>query len=164
LHCRRAPRMRTRWSTLRQPNRSSISASRRCTGSRSSSIPLLEKSASVLPIRQTRLAGSGQFTLSTRGWPSDEPFLRLAFDKRQMGLRRLGTKSSQTLRWREPDSKFQYRAKSTRLASSEMSWRSFGTYRSTSRAVASAQEKRFADSPPEGHGSEPAVSARLPRS
>jgi hypothetical protein len=69
-----------------------------------------------------------------------------------------------TLCWREPDSKFQYRAKSTRLASSEMSWRSFGTYRSTSRAVASAQEKRFADSPPEGHGSEPAVSARLPRS
>jgi hypothetical protein len=29
---------------------------------------------------------------------------RLAFDKRQMGLCRLGTKSSQTLRWREPDS------------------------------------------------------------
>ena len=56
--CRRAPRMRTRWSTLQQPNRSSISASRRCTGSRSSSIPILEKSASVLPIRQARLASA----------------------------------------------------------------------------------------------------------
>ena len=56
--CLRAPRMRTRWSTLQQPNRSSISASRRCTGSRSSSIPILEKSASALPIRQARLASA----------------------------------------------------------------------------------------------------------
>ena len=56
--CLRAPRMRTRWSTLQRPNRSSISASRRCTGSRSSSIPILEKSASALPIRQARLASA----------------------------------------------------------------------------------------------------------
>ena len=34
------------------------------------------------------------------GWRLTRPFLRLAFDKRQMELRGLGTKSSQTPRWR----------------------------------------------------------------
>jgi hypothetical protein len=42
------------------------------------------------------------------GWRLTRPFLRLAFDKRQMELRGLGTKSSQTPRWRKMDSNFQY--------------------------------------------------------
>jgi quercetin dioxygenase-like cupin family protein len=102
------PRMRTRWSTLQRPNRSSISASRRCTGSRSSSIPVLEKSALVLPIRQARLASAASASsgpeaarsitgraslrrvrassrLALVGGRRTRPFLRLAFDKRQMG-------------------------------------------------------------------------------
>ena len=56
--CRPAPRTRTRWSTPQRPIRSSIYAFRRCMGSRSSSIPILEKSARVSPIRQARLASA----------------------------------------------------------------------------------------------------------
>jgi hypothetical protein len=77
--CRPAPRTRTRWSTPQRPIRSSICAFRRCMGSRSSSIQILEKSAPVSPIRQARLASAAlafsgpEAARSTTGRESPRP-------------------------------------------------------------------------------------------
>ena len=49
-------------------------------------------SASAASLRRVRASSR----LALVGGRRTRPFLRLAFDKRQMGLRRLGTKSSQT--------------------------------------------------------------------
>lgn len=73
------PRTRTRWSTPQRPIRSSICAFRRCMGSRSSSIQILEKSARVSPIRQARLASAAlafsgpEAARSTTGRESPRP-------------------------------------------------------------------------------------------
>ena len=58
LRCRPDSRTHTKWSTSQRQNRSSISASRQCSGRRSSSIQIRARSALVSPIRQAQSASA----------------------------------------------------------------------------------------------------------